>query len=268
MTDASLDTSTPHPARRYNYWLGGKDNFAADRDSGDRVAKVFPSIVEAARENRRFLQRAVRFLAGECGIDQFLDIGAGLPSVDNTHEVAQRINPAARIVYVDNDPMVLAHGRALLFSAPQGRTAMVPADLRQPAAILANPALRETLDLGRPVGLLLVAVLHFLDDADEPHRIVGELLGALPAGSWLVVSHVSQDLLTAEIAALSDQVISESEVPTFLRTGEQISGFFSGLDLAEPGLVPVHRWRPDAPADALAADTDIGVYGGVAVKPA
>ncbi|MGK5680148.1 SAM-dependent methyltransferase [Actinoplanes sp. URMC 104] len=266
MDEQPFDTSRPHPARRYDYWLGGKDNFAADRASADLVADAFPTIRLAARHNRAFLRRSVAYLA-EQGIEQFLDIGAGLPTADNTHQVAQRINPAARVVYVDNDPIVLAHGRALLTSATdEGTTTIVQGDLRSPATILTDPALRASLDFDKPVGLLMIAVLHFLDPGDQPHALVSRLLDALPAGSWLALTHASADLLPPELAEHSESIIAKSNIPMTLRSRDEIVAFFHTLDIAEPGLVPIHRWRPTEPANQLPTDTDIGVYGAVARK--
>ncbi|BCY10386.1 SAM-dependent methyltransferase [Actinoplanes sp. L3-i22] len=255
---AGLDTSTVHPARRYNYWLGGKDHFAADRESGDQIEQAHPTIRLAARENRAFLQRAVRHLAADAGIDQFLDIGTGLPTADNTHEVAQRANPAARVVYVDNDPMVMAHARALLSSSDQGRTCYIEEDLREPGTILAHPQLRDTLDLSRPVGLTLVAVLHFIEGQDRARAIVAELLSALAPGSYLTLSHGTVDFATEQEKAYARQVPG-----VHLRSRDQIAAFFTGLDLIEPGIVPVAHWRPGIPADQLPTPHDIAIYGAV-----
>ncbi len=192
---ARIDMTRPHPARRYDYWLGGKDNFQADRDAAEAIAAVFPSIRTAARENRAFMQRAVRFLAAEAGIRQFLDIGTGLPTANNVHDVAQGIAPESRIVYVDNDPLVLTHARALLTSSDEGATAYIDADVRNPEKILSDPAVQNTLDLSQPVALLLVAILHFIEDDDDPYGIVKRLFSALPAGSYLVLSHATFDPL-------------------------------------------------------------------------
>ncbi|MGH3264356.1 MAG: SAM-dependent methyltransferase, partial [Trebonia sp.] len=188
-----IDISMPHPARMYDYYLGGKDNFAIDRETAEAALKSWPTGPIAARENRGFLARAVRYLAGDVGIRQFLDIGTGLPSASNTHEVAQEVAPDSRVVYADNDPLVLAHARALLTSTPAGRTAYIEADLREPEKILANPAVRETLDFGRPVALMLVAILHFFTDEEDPGGIVTTLLAALPPGSYLVASSLSPE---------------------------------------------------------------------------
>ena len=184
-----IDTSKPHPARMYDYFIGGKNHFAADRETAAKVLQNSPSTRTAARENRAFLGRAVRYLAAEAGIRQFLDIGTGLPTTSNVHEVAQAVAPSSRVVYTDNDPMVLAHARALLTSAPEGRTAYIHADLRDPAAILSDPATRDVLDFSQPIALMLVAVLHFIPDEDNPAAILATLLDALPSGSYLVASH-------------------------------------------------------------------------------
>jgi hypothetical protein len=259
-----VDTSVAHPARRYDYWLGGKDNFAEDRKSGDAIAAVFPSIRTAALENRRFLGRAVAFLAGEVGIDQFLDIGTGIPAGDNTHEVAQRINPAARIVYVDNDPIVLAHARALLTSTEQGATAYIDADLRQPDTILTDPALAATLDLSRPVGLMLVAVLHFITDEHHPYDVVARLVEALPAGSHLVMSHATDDFMPPQTAGSINAADASSGVTFQFRSGPQIARFLAGHDLVAPGIVPVADWRPDPRAGARPSAADTAGYAAVA----
>src|SRR3982751_414333 len=218
MTDR-FDTGVAHPARRYNYWLGGKDNFAADRESGDLLAKSYPAARIAARANRAFLGRAVRHLAADAGIRQFLDIGTGLPTADNTHEVAQRVAPDARIVYVDNDPMVMAHARALLTSTPAGETRYLEEDLRNPAKILDQA---EILDLTKPVGLILVAVVHFLADQDEARTIVRTLLDALPSGSHLVMSCATTDLLTPELKANWDESVRTGRSAVHPRTPAEV----------------------------------------------
>jgi hypothetical protein len=257
-----IDSSRPHPARRYDYWLGGKDNFQADREAAEAIAAVFPHIRTAARENRAFMQRAVRYLAAEAGVRQFLDIGTGLPTADNVHDVAQGIAPESRIVYVDNDPLVLVHARALLTSSPEGATAYIDADARTPEKILADPALRTTLDLTQPVALLLVALLHFVEDQEKPYDIVRQLVAALPAGSYLVLSHATFDPLDAETIAAMDAVNAGIK-PTFTpRPLAEVSRFFDGLDLLEPGIVSVSDWRPQpgprpTPAEATG-------YGAVA----
>jgi hypothetical protein len=262
MGDLDIDTTVAHPARRYNYWLGGKDNFAADRKAGDLAARAFPGVVTTARENRSFLRRAVGFAAGELGIRQFLDIGTGLPTADNTHEVAQRVHLDARVVYVDNDPLVLAHARALLRSRPEGRTAYIDADLRDPDRILADDALRDTVDLSQPVALGLVAVLHFLP-GDEAYRVVKTLLEALASGSCLVLSHGCVDGIDAP---QRDVLEASGSVDDFTnRSRDDIGGFFSGTTLVDPGLTLVSRWRPSIGAE-VPPDDQVACYGGVAIK--
>ncbi|MER7334995.1 MULTISPECIES: SAM-dependent methyltransferase [unclassified Micromonospora] len=264
-----IDTSVAHPARRYNYWLGGKDNFQADRDSGDAVAAAFPTIRTAALENRRFLQRAVRHLAREAGIRQFLDIGTGIPTADNTHEVAQAIAPESRVVYVDNDPIVLAHARALLSSSPEGATAYIDADLRDPEKILQHPDLLRTIDLSRPVALMLVAILHFVPDGDDPYGVVARLLEALPSGSYLAASHATHDHLPPEVAREA-KAAGRGDGPhgvLSLRSLAEFTRFFEGLEVVEPGVTSVARWRAeDAPLPRPTA-AEVSMYGAVARKP-
>ncbi|GIJ44503.1 hypothetical protein Val02_13890 [Virgisporangium aliadipatigenens] len=264
MTDR-IDTSVAHPARRYDYWLGGKDNFQADRDSGDQIAKLYPGIRTAAVENRRFLRRAVTYLTREAGIRQFLDIGTGIPTADNTHEVAQRIAPDARIVYVDNDPIVLAHARALLRSSKEGRTAYLDADLRDPDRILADADLRDTLDLTRPVGLMLIAVLHFVTDEEEPYAIVRRLLDALPPGSHLALSHGTLDFIPPEVKAAAAASGMRSDM--YGRTRDEVARFLDGLEIVEPGIVAVPEWRGEEEPAPRPAPGEVSVYGAVARKP-
>ncbi|MDG4768373.1 SAM-dependent methyltransferase [Solwaraspora sp. WMMD406] len=262
-----LDTSVPHPARRYNYWLGGKDNFAVDRASADQIAAAWPSAPIAARENRRFLGRATRFLAGEVGIRQFLDIGTGLPTADNTHEIAQAIAPESRVVYVDNDPMVMVHARALLTSTPQGRTSYIEADLREPGEILHHPDLLATLDLSRPVGLMLVAVLHFLPGAGAAAPVVAELVDALPSGSYLAVTNATKDFLPAPIAAVYDKMLAAGQTDIWPRDRAEFAALFEGLDLVPPGIVPVSDWRTDDEPRPRPGASDVSMYGAVARIP-
>jgi S-adenosyl methyltransferase len=260
-----IDTATAHPARRYNYLLGGKDNFQADRESGDELARLSPAIKIAALENRAFLQRAVRFLA-EQGIRQFIDIGTGLPTADNTHEVAQRIAPESRIVYVDNDPLVLVHARALLTSTPEGRTAYLEADVREPEKILNDPVLRETVDLTQPVGLVLVSVLPFVAGDDVAGPIVRTLVDALPSGSCLVLSHATFDTLDPEVAAQYWAMFHAGKSDIWPRTEAEFRTLFDGLELAEPGVVQVHEWRP-RPDAARREPNEINNWGAVGRKP-
>ncbi|GAA4608818.1 hypothetical protein BJY16_007027 [Actinoplanes octamycinicus] len=240
-----IDTTVAHPARRYNYLLGGKDNFAADRASAEAIEAAMPTIRLAALENRAFLQRAVRFLA-ERGIRQFLDIGTGIPSADNTHEVAQRIDPASRIVYVDNDPIVLTHARALLTSTPEGTTAYIDADLREPQGILDDHEVRSTLDFTQPIALMLVAVLHFVRDDEDPQGIVDTLIDALPPGSYVVASHSTWEYLPSE--AIEKLEAANPDGRFRARTAEQLEKLFTRLDLLPPGVQSVSEWWPeDAP---------------------
>ena len=265
-TPAGIDVSRPHTARMYDYYLGGKNHFAADREIAEKTLAAFPSVRTAARENRAFLGRAVRFLAAERGVRQFLDIGTGLPSSNSVHEVAQAVTPDAHVIYVDNDPLVLAHARALLTSTPEGRTAYIPADLRDPAAILADPVLRDVLDLSQPVALILVAILHFITDKDDPARIITTLLGALPPGSYLVASHGTHEHNREEAAAGQNAYLS-SGVSLQTRDSADFAALaFSGLELAPPGVVLVSEWRPESD-DPRPTPAEVGIYGGVARKP-
>ena len=261
-----IDVSRPHTARIYDYYLGGKNHFAADRTVAEKAIAAAPMVRTAARENRAFLGRAVRFLAAEAGITQFLDIGTGLPTTSSVHEVAQEITPSARIVYADNDPLVLAHARALLTSAPEGRTAYIHADLRDPKAIVTSPVVRDVLDFGKPVALLLVAILHFIPDEDQPAEIVGTLLDALPRGSYLIASHGSEEHDPARASAARNAYIT-SGVRLATRDSADFARLaFSGLELVPPGVVLVSEWRPegDGPRPSPA---EVGMYGGVARKP-
>jgi hypothetical protein len=235
------DTTVPHSARVWNYWLGGKDNFAIDRAIGEQVREVFPGIVDAARFSRAFLRRAVRYLAGEANIRQFLDVGTGLPTVENTHEVAQQVAPDARIVYVDNDPLVLVHARALLTSTPEGTTQYVDANLRDPDTIVAEAS--RTLDFDRPIALMLCGIMGHVEDHSEARSIVRRLVERLPSGSYLTMSDGTS---TSEAVVESHRQYNESgAVPYHLRTPEEIAAFFAGLELVEPGIVPFTQWRPE-----------------------
>jgi hypothetical protein len=229
----------------YDYYLGGKNHFAADRETAEKGLAGWPAGRIAARENRAFLGRAVRFLAAEAGIRQFLDIGTGLPTTNNVHEVAQAVAPSARVVYADNDPLVLAHARALLTSSPEGRTAYIHADLRDPESILADPSVREVLDFGRPVALMLVAVLHFVPDEFEPARVMATLIDALPSGSYLIASHITGEH-DPEGPATGARAYRAAGLPAQLRDSDEFAQLaFSGLDLVAPGVVLVSEWRPE-----------------------
>ena len=256
-----LDTSIAHSARVHDYWLGGKDNFAADRAAGDAVIAAYPGIVESVRANRAFLARAVRFLATEAGIRQFLDIGTGIPASNNTHEVAQAAAPASRVVYVDYDPVVLTHARALLTSTPLGATDYIDADLRDPAKILQRAA--RTLDFSRPVAVMLIAVMHLIVDADDPYAIVATLMDAVPPGSYLALSQVAADIQAEQMAEAARRYNRLAHETQRHRTRDEVARFFDGLELAQPGLVPVQQWRPGSAAEASARSA---MWGGVGYK--
>jgi hypothetical protein len=259
-----IDQSKAHAARMYDYMLGGKDHYAADRETAQRAMQSWPAVRTAVRENRTFLARAVRYLVAEAGIRQFLDIGTGLPSGDNVHEVAQRVAPESRIVYVDNDPIVLAHARALLTSEPAGSTAYIQADLREPEKILRHPATREVLDFDQPVALMLVAILHFLVDGDRPAELVRTLLDALPAGSYLVASHVTPEHDPDGVHGL-ERTYRQGGVPAQVRNAAEFERIaFTGLEMVEPGVVLVSEWRPDR--GHRPAPAEVNWYGGVARK--
>jgi hypothetical protein len=265
-----IDTSAPHPARIYDYLLGGKENFAVDREAAEQVASAHPGGLETARAvvraNRAFLGRAVRYLAADAGIRQFLDIGTGVPTEGNTHEVAQQVAPESRIVYVDNDPIVLALSRSLLRSTPEGATAYVNGDLREPEAILEQAA--ATIDLSRPVALMLVAVLHLIPDADDPYGIVARLVDAVPGGSYLVVSCLAKDIHDHEMAEAAERHGKVVQEALALRGRDDVARFFDGLEVVEPGVVQVHRWRRGSGGEtAGSADAPATpIYGAVGRK--
>ncbi|MGW7301581.1 SAM-dependent methyltransferase [Streptomyces sp. NPDC054829] len=259
---AQLNTGVAHNARVWNYWIGGKDNYAVDQQVGEQVAGMFPVIRDIARADREFLGRAVRFLAEERGVRQFLDIGTGLPTGDNTHEIAQRVAPDARIVYVDNDPIVLAHARALLTGTPHGRTDYIDADVHDPQAILERAS--ATLDFTRPVAVMMLGILNFVLDDDKARDIASRVMAAVPSGSFLVLTHPTTD----------DEVGGAGQVPAMefwnknatppitARTGAEIMTFFEGLELLEPGLVSCSVWRTGSDSPVV-----VPQYGAVAVKP-
>ena len=260
-----INTNVAHPARVYDYWLGGKDNFPADRALAEMMIQAIPNMRGLAAANRAFLGRAVRYLAAEAGIRQFLDIGTGIPTSPNVHEVAQAVAPGTRVVYVDNDPIVLAHARALLTSQDAGETAFIMADLRQPKSILDHPTLAATLDLSQPVAVMLVAVLMYFRDSDDPNpfEMVATVMEPMPSGSYLAVTHPTPDFNPEETARAV--AAAEAAGITLVPRGQaEIARFFSGLDLVDPGVAPVLSWRPDEPP----ADPRSAYYwAGIARKP-
>jgi len=258
----AFDPGVAHPARVYNYWLGGKDHYEADRAVGDEVARCRPHVVAGARANRAFLARAVRYLAGDCGIRQFLDIGTGLPAPGSTHELAQQIAPESAVAYVDNDPLVLVYARALLTSGPQGRCGYIDADLRDPAAILARAS--ATLDFARPVGVLLLAILHFLSSADDPAGITAALARALAPGSYVVISHLTADLAPAHVGAAVEAYNTAVPGGVVPRSHAEVTALFGGLPLVPPGVVPLTEWRSTSATGPVAC---ADLYAGVARTP-
>ena len=262
----NIDFSRPHTARMYDYLLGGKDHFAVDRETMEAGLRSWPGARVYARENRKFLGRAVEYLAREAGIRQFLDIGTGLPSANNVHEVAQRFAPDSRVAYVDNDPLVLVHAQALLTSDPAGRTAYVEADLREPEKILAHPVIRDTLDFTQPVALILVAILHFIPDEDDPGALVRTLMAGLPSGSYLVSSHVTAEFDPEGVHGM-ERAYRAGGLWAGARTAADFGRmFFAGLDLVDPGLVLISEWRP--PAGALPpSPREVSSNGAVGRKP-
>lgn len=267
--DPVIDTSHPHSARMYDHYLGGKDHFEVDRQAAEAVAEVFPEVYTCARELRYFMHRATRVLAQEHGIRQWLDIGTGIPTEPNLHQIAQSVAPEARVVYADNDPLVLKYAERLMLTAPGGRTAYVHADLREPEELLNSPELADVLDLNRPVALSLNAILHFVPDDQDGYGLVARFVDALPSGSALALSHCTPEFDTAtweRVIALYYQ----GGTPAQVRTREEGKRFFEGLDLIDPGIAVAHTWRP-APEDEerVAGLTDVQVagWGGVAIKP-
>jgi hypothetical protein len=257
-----FDAQVAHPARVYDYWLGGKDNFEADRIAGEETIAAYPAIRASARANRAFLARSARYLATEAGIRQFLDIGTGLPTANNTHEVAQAVAPQSRIVYVDNDPLVLSHARALLTSSPEGVTAYLDADLRDTGKILEQAA--DTLDFAQPVAIMLLAILHYIPDLAEAQRIVARLVRAVPSGSYLTISHAASDISPAEMAEMIRRMNQRlAEGNHVGRPRAVVAQFFDGLELAEPGVVKVTEWRPESKTEA---EGPTSLWGGVARK--
>jgi S-adenosyl methyltransferase len=260
---AAIDTTRAHQSRIYDYWLGGKDNFAIDREAAEQALAAYPGLRRGVQAQRAFLRNAVNYLAGTAGIRQFLDIGTGIPTASNTHEVAQAVDPGARIVYVDNDPIVLAHARALLTGVRPGTTSYLDADLRNPDEILANAA--ALLDFRRPVAVLLIGVLQLIPDADDPYRIVERLIDAVPSGSWLAIFHPASDILAEKAGEAARRVNMRSANITTLRSRSEVERFFGSLPLLEPGLVQVHRWQPGSEAPDMGEE--VAGYAGLARKP-
>jgi S-adenosyl methyltransferase len=258
---SQIDTSRPHPARMYDYYLGGKDNYVVDREAAAAILRVVPEIRDMARENRAFMQRAVRYLVGEAGIRQIIDIGTGIPTAGNVHEVAQQLDPGVRVAYVDNDPIVHVHASALLTS--QGRTSIVLADLREPAGILDHPRVRELIDFGQPVALLLVAIMHFITDQEGPGQIIAAFRDALAPGSCLALSHGTADFHDQAVADAGAAVYAKATAPLVLRGQAQVAALFDGWNLIDPGVVQVPLWRPDGQLPRSRELRKIGIYGGV-----
>jgi hypothetical protein len=259
---ASLDTGIPHSARLWNYWLGGKDNFAADRAVADQILAMVPEMVESARADRAFLGRVVRYLAGEVGIRDFLDVGTGIPTAENTHEVAQRVAPSSRIVYVDNDPMVLVHARALLTSHPDGKTDYLDADLRDPASIIEGA--RRTLRWDRPIAVIMLGVLNFVPDDDDAVRLVGAVVEAIPPGSYVAISHPTNEINGETMEAALRHWNEGPAAKMVLRSAGQVERLFGGLELVEPGVVSCSRWHPDKGDEQV---EPVPHFGGLGRKP-
>ncbi|MEJ3748066.1 SAM-dependent methyltransferase [Actinomycetes bacterium KLBMP 9797] len=261
MSEPLIDTTVPHSARIWNYWLGGADNFPVDREAGDEYRRIFPGVVDVARASRGFLIRSVRYLAGEAGIRQFLDVGTGLPTAENTHQVAQSVAPDARVVYVDSDPLVLTYARTLLADTPERVAHYIDADLREPDRIIDGAA--RTLDLHQPVALILSGIMGHVADTDQARAIVRDLLAALPSGSYLSLNDGTA-VISDQIEKAQDGYNDSGAVPYTLRTPDEIARFFDGLDLVDPGVVTCNRWRPD-PAFGVVDEVD--AFGGVGRKP-
>jgi hypothetical protein len=257
-----IDTSRPHPARMYDYFLGGWDNYEVDREAAQRVLDVAPDVVLGARANRDFLRRAVRHLV-EGGVRQIIDIGTGIPTSPNTHEIAHAVSPDVRIAYIDNDPIVATHAGARLIGT--GNTGFFLGDMREPRTILEHPTISELIDFDEPVALLLVSVLHFVTDAEDPAGMLATLREALPAGSYLVLSHATADF-HGEVAPEVMEVYKKATASLTARSHAEVLSFFDGYDLIEPGLVQVPLWHPEGPEPKHEDLVRVGVYGGVARK--
>ncbi|WP_046501218.1 SAM-dependent methyltransferase [Streptomyces odonnellii] len=262
-----LDTSRPHSARMYDYYLGGKDHFPVDKQAAEAVADAYPGIFTCARENRAFMHRATRVLAQEHGIRQWLDIGTGIPTEPNVHQVAQSVVPDARVVYADNDPLVLKYAERLMRSTPQGRTTYIEADVNDPDSLLTAPELAEVLDLSQPVALSLNALMHFITDAGDPYGIVARVMAALPSGSALALSHCTPDFDPPTWEKVTD-IYTRSGTPVQFRSQKDVTRFFEGLRLLDPGVTVGHRWRPTHPAGSeTPTDAQVSLWAGVGIKP-
>jgi hypothetical protein len=264
-----IDTSKPHSARMYDYYLGGKDNFEVDKQAAERVASVYPGIFVCARQNRAFMHRATRVLARQHGIRQWLDIGTGIPTEPNLHQVAQAVVPEARVVYADNDPLVLKYAEALMRSTPEGRTTYIEADANDPDVLLGAPELSEVLDMTQPVAVSLNALLHFITDAQDPYGLVRRLMDALPSGSALAISHCTPDFDPATWEKVTE-IYTSGGTPVQFRSQADVARFFEGLDLLDPGISVGHRWRPEASADGSdeeLTDARVSLWAGVGIKP-
>ncbi|MEU0807904.1 SAM-dependent methyltransferase [Streptomyces sp. NPDC005970] len=264
MNPLNIDTTKPHSARMYDYYLGGKDHYQVDEEAAAHVMAVFPGVKTCARENRSFMHRATRWLAGEAGIRQFLDIGTGIPTAPNLHQVAQSVAPDARVVYADNDPIVLAYAQALLNGTPEGRTTYIQADVREPERILGAAELHETLDLSKPVALSMNALFHFIPDDDKPYDIVRQLVDPLPSGSYLILTHCTPDFAPETWERVID-VYRQGGIPAQVRSRNEVEVFFEGLELIEPGVAEPHLWRPDG--ERALDSADVSFWVGVARKP-
>ena len=261
----AIDTSVAHSARIYDYILGGKDNFEADRRAAEAAIARNPTMAVGMRANRAVMRRMTAYLAGEAGIRQFLDIGTGLPTSPNMHEIGQRIAPESRVVYVDNDPIVLAHARALLISTAVGACTYIDADARDPEAILADPKLSGTIDLSRPVALMLFGIMHFLPDSDNPQAIVARFLEALPAGSYLAIQHPTADFYPPGVG--SQTAYRGAGIPFQYRSKDEFARFLDGLDLVDPGITPMSEWRPELEPGPQPSPSEAGAYAALARKP-
>ncbi len=264
---SQINTSKPHSARVYDYWLGGKNNYEVDEEAAERITRIWPAVRRGAQHNRAFMHRAAHYLTAEAGVRQFLDIGTGIPTEPNLHQVAQGVDPTARVVYVDNDPIVLVYASALLRSAPGGRLAYLHADATDAQSIISAPEFTDTIDLNEPVALSLVALLHLISDERGAHELVNGLMDVLPSGSYLMLAHATADLNPELMAGVAEMYGKTTTTGGQLRTHDEIMTFFDGMDVVDPGLVVTHRWRPQADQRLPEiTDAEICAYAGVARK--